>query len=122
MKDKSTNRRILHPHTLRKYFRTEGAKAISVDILEALMGHSEGQTEAYRRYSLDQMREAYLAGEWALTVFTDGTLVQKEIESKTSELKDTVSTIVGKSLNMEREVAGLRDSNEKRARCFTFVI
>ena len=101
-KDPTTGRRILHPHTLRKYFRTEGAKAIPVDILEALMGHEGYMTDSYRRYSLEQRREAYLAGEWALTIFTDGTLVQREIESKTSELKDTVSTIVGKSLNMER--------------------
>jgi len=39
-KDKSTGREKIHPHVLRKLFRTRlGATGIPIDVVEALMGH-----------------------------------------------------------------------------------
>jgi len=44
-KDKTTNRHKLHPHVLRKFFRTRMGTVIKVDIVEALMGHEGYLTE-----------------------------------------------------------------------------
>ena len=39
-KDESTGRYTIHPHVLRKFFRTRLATEMQVDIIEALMGHA----------------------------------------------------------------------------------
>ena len=52
-------------------------------IVEALSGHSKYLDEAYRRYSLDEMKEYYLKGMPSVMVFEstpDLTEVNKEIE------------------------------------------
>jgi integrase len=48
-KDKETNRHKIHPHVLRKFFRSN-AGMVSVDMAEALMGHSAYLTDVYRKY------------------------------------------------------------------------
>ena len=59
-KDKSTNREKLHPHVLRKFFRTRLGPVIPVDVVEALMGHEGYLTEVYRRYSIEDLKKFYL--------------------------------------------------------------
>ncbi len=54
-KDQATKIRQMHPHTLRKFFRTKMATLIPVDVTEALMGHEGYLTEVYRRYSMEDL-------------------------------------------------------------------
>jgi integrase len=93
-KDKSTGREKIHPHTLRKFFRTRlGAAGIPVDVVEALMGHEGYLTEVYRRYSLEDLKKFYLQGEPSLLVFTDTKEIvefQRVLEKKSKELKKDV--------------------------------
>jgi len=67
-KDGSTGRYTIHPHVLRKFFRTQMASVIPVDIVEALMGHEGYLTSAYRRYSEAQLAEFYKQGMHAVSV------------------------------------------------------
>ncbi len=67
--DPTTKIHQMHPHVLRKYFRTHMALEIPLDVVEALMGHEAYLTEAYRRYSLEQLMELYLKAEHRISVF-----------------------------------------------------
>jgi len=76
-KDRNTDRIQIRPHSLRKFFRSQAALHIPVDVVEAMMGHEGYLTGAYRRYSDDQMATLYRKAEQALTVF-----VQEDRETK----------------------------------------
>ena len=69
-----------------KFFRSQLALAVPVDIVEALMGHEGYLTEAYRRYSKKQMAEYYLKGEHLVTV-----QMPKEIHEIESEFKEELN-------------------------------
>ena len=59
--DKVTNRITLHPHNLRKFFRTYG-RWTNPDVPEALMGHQSGLVAIYARYDQAEeiLEEVYL--------------------------------------------------------------
>ena len=61
-RDSSTGRLTLHPHTLRKFFRTKLGAVIPIDVVEALMGHEGYPTEVYRRYSPVDLAREYQKG------------------------------------------------------------
>lgn len=65
-KDERTNRYTVHPHVLRKWFRTRLGGAIQLDVVEALMGHEGYLTREYRRYSIEELSEFYLEGQEVL--------------------------------------------------------
>ena len=87
-RDPSTNRRTLHPHILRKYFRTRLGR-INRDMAEVLMGHSGYLTKSYRRYDSEELAEWYKANEHLLLVFTDTTEITKLKESVDKSLENT---------------------------------
>jgi integrase len=68
-RDQTTKRWLAHPHVLRKFFRTKLGSVIQSDVVEALMGHEEGLTEVYRKYSEKDMLKMYSEGEHALLLF-----------------------------------------------------
>ena len=68
-KDASTKRRKIHPHVLRKFFRTRMGSVIPVDVTEALMGHKGYLTDVYRRYGEEDLAKFYKQGETAIVVF-----------------------------------------------------
>jgi len=114
-RDKSTGREKLHPHTLRKLFRTRlGATGIPVDVVEALMGHEGYLTEVYRRYTLEDLRKFYLKGEFALLVFTEAqevTKLRKEVEERNSKLQNNFIEISTKNLTLENKLARMEREN-----------
>ena len=126
-RDKSTNREVLHPHVLRKFFRTQLPSIIPVDIVEALMGHEGYLTEVYRKYTLEDLRKFYLKGEAALLVFTDtqkvvelqkvikeeNTKLQKDIEEKNMRLQVLVNSLAIENQSMKREITDLSEANKK---------
>ena len=62
-RDCGTNRYKLHPHCLRKFFRTKLGVVIPVDVAEALMGHQGYLTQAYRRYGIEDLGKIYKEGK-----------------------------------------------------------
>lgn len=79
-RDSSTNRRKLHPHVLRKFFRTRMGPVISIDVAEALMGHEGYLTEVYRRYTPENLAAFYKEGEHAVSVFAVGDVTKLKYE------------------------------------------
>lgn len=107
-RDKSTNVRKLHPHVLRKFFRTRLGAVIPVDVTEALMGHEGYLAEVYRRYSMEDLAKFYLQGEPALLVFTEAEEVSKlkvEVEERNKQLQTLVNGITAENLELESRVS-----------------
>ena len=70
-KDPVTERYKIHPHVLRKFFRSELAKSVPVDVVEAMMGHEGYLTSVYRMYSDPEkdLGEQYQMGEGNLLIY-----------------------------------------------------
>ena len=113
-RDLSTNRHRIHPHVLRKFFRTKMATLIPVDVTEALMGHEGYLTEVYRRYSQEDLAKFYLQGEAALLVFTDAeqvTQLRVEVEERNKQLQTLANGLAGENLDLKARVAKVEAEN-----------
>ena len=107
-KDKQTNRHTLHPHVLRKFFRTRMGTVIPVDVAEALMGHEQYLTEVYRRYTAEDLAKFYLQGEPALLVFTEAEEVGKlraEVEEGKKQLQTLVNGLTAENLELKSRMS-----------------
>ena len=114
-KDKSTGREKIHPHVLRKFFRTRlGAAGLQIDVVEALMGHEGYLTEVYRKYTVPDLAKFYLKGEAALLVFTDTQKVvelHREIEDKNTQLQVLVNSLASENQSIKGKVAKFETEN-----------
>jgi len=107
-RDASTNRRTIHPHVLRKFFRTKMGALIPVDVAEALMGHEEYLTEVYRRYSMEDLVKFYLQGEASLLIFTEAEEVSKlrvEVEERNKQFQTLVNGTTAENLELKSRVS-----------------
>jgi len=94
----------VHPHVLRKFFRTRMATVIPVDVVEALMGHEGYLTEVYRRYSIEDLAKFYKQGEHTLLVFAESENVSKlraEIEEKNRQLQALVNGLIAENMELK---------------------
>ncbi len=113
-KDNSTNVMKMHPHVLRKFFRTRLGSVIPVDVVEALMGHEGYLTEVYRRYTVEDLAKFYLQGESALLVFTDAaevTKLRQEVDERSKVLQTLVNGLTAENLEMKSKVAKVELEN-----------
>jgi integrase len=110
--EERTNRQLLHVHCLRKFFRTRMATLIPVDIVEALMGHSQYLDSVYRRYSVEDLEQFYTQGEPSVLVFSSGediAKLKKEIEDKNLQLQNIINGLVSENLALKTKIT----ENEK---------
>jgi hypothetical protein len=113
-RDLSTNRHRIHPHVLRKFFRTRMATLIPVDVVEALMGHEGYLTEVYRRYSQEDLAKFYLQGESSLLVFTEAEEVSRlrvEVEERNKQLQTLANGLASENLELKARVARVEAEN-----------
>jgi len=115
-KDKTTGRKRLHIHCLRKFFRTKLGAEISTDIVEQLMGHEGYLTREYRDADDRTLAKLYQKGMYALAIFEkepdmsrfDDQLKEKDFEIKklNQEMKDIKAQMsrlmVEKLINLDR--------------------
>ena len=64
-------RRVIHIHTLRKFFFTQLLPILGREITQALMGHKEYLDNAYRRFTLEQLGKYYLKAMPYLTFLSE---------------------------------------------------
>jgi len=115
-RDASTNRHEIHPHVLRKFFRTRMATLIPVDVVEALMGHEGYLTEVYRRYSMEQLAKFYLQGESALLIFAEAEEVSKlrvEVEEKNKQLQTLVNGLTAENLEFKSRMSKMETEHSR---------
>lgn len=102
--DKSTGRKQLRIHQLRKFFRSQLALGCPVDIVEALMGHEGYLTDAYRRYTNKQMGEYYLKYEHLLYISMPEDILKLKSEF-TDELNNTKDALCHNRSQVETLIA-----------------
>jgi integrase len=110
-KDTQTGYHIIHPHVLRKFFRTRMGTVIPVDVVEALMGHEGYLTEVYRKYSIEDLAKFYRQGEHALLVFTEAAEIGKlriEIEERNKQLQVLVNGMAAENMDLKQKVTDLQ--------------
>ncbi|MCD6264078.1 tyrosine-type recombinase/integrase [Candidatus Bathyarchaeota archaeon] len=108
--DERTNRTTLHPHVLRKFFRSRMGAVIPVDVVEALMGHEGYLTEVYRRYSREELAQFYLKGEHTVLIFTEAAEIgrlRREIEERNQQLQALVNGLTAENLELRSRLAQL---------------
>lgn len=118
--DKGTGRMTLHIHQLRKYFNSQLKKGVPREIVEALMGHEEGLSSAYRRYSIEELKDYYLKGEQHLYVF-----VPKEISQVATQFTDgllkaqvLINGLTAENMTLKKKVENLEGAVEKVTEMF----
>lgn len=82
-----------HLHSFRKFFRTNLAVEMPVDMIEALMGHSGYLTDSYRRYQDNPslMFEPYKKSVHMVTIFEvppDLTGIHEQLTEKDKEIEE----------------------------------
>jgi len=110
-RDPTTDRYLLHPHCLRKYFRTHLATQIPVDVVEALMGHSGYLTQAYRRYTIEQLGELYKKGEGTLNIFSDTQEINKiktKLEKRNDQFQELINGLTSANLTLKKDMKELK--------------
>jgi len=116
-KDKSTNRQTIHPHVLRKFFRTKMAQVIPVDITEALIGHEGYLTEVYRRHSEEDLAKFYKQGEPSILVFTEA----DQIIKLRREIDERFKTLQALNEKLQLENLDLRQKLQKQEKRVEFL-
>ena len=108
-RDPTTGRMKLHPHSLRKFFRSRGALVAPVDTLEILMGHRGGYlVEAYRRYDEQTLAEIYKKQiEPALQIYGQPENLE-EIRKEQSKTSKIIEELVRENLELRRSLEELR--------------
>ena len=61
-RDPNTGRVTISPHSLRKFFISRMKLAVPDEIVESLVGHQGYLSGAYRRYTLQELKEWYIKG------------------------------------------------------------
>lgn len=106
-RDERTKRLLLHPHVLRKYFRTKLSKTIELDVVEALMGHSGYLTEVYRKHGIEDLAVEYLKVEHFVTIFrdlSDITKLQKQTIKQNESLRQMFYELQTENFKMKKEL------------------
>lgn len=108
--DELTGRFLIHPHSVRKYFRTVSVQTIPLDTVEAILGHRGYLTGSYVRLSEDQMAAAFKKGSHVLLI-SEGqeTRAMRERQDHQSERIEAQALVIEK---MQREIAILTRAAE----------
>lgn len=115
-KDRATNHYTVHPHVLRKFFRTRLGTSIPIDVVEALMGHEGYLTEVYRRYSEEDLAKFYQQGESALLIFTEAEEVgrlRQEVEERNKQLQILVNGLAAENMELKSRLAKVEGGLEE---------
>ncbi len=109
--DKVTRRMTLHPHNLRKFFRTYG-RWTNPDVPEALMGHQQGLVAVYARYDQAEkiLEEVYLKAERNLSLYEHSTTMlelKEKMETQDRYLDDLIKKLYRDNSRLEGDLQSL---------------
>jgi len=108
--DSGTNRKTIHPHGLRKFFRSQGALRAAVDAIEHLMGHAGYLTNSYRRLSREQLAAEYRKAEPLLTIGAAPAAI-RETEARVKEQAMDLDTLRRENQQLRGRVAAIEEAN-----------
>jgi integrase len=104
-RDPSTRRFVLHLHTMRKFFRTRlPMGGATVDVTEALMGHTGYLAGSYLRLTDEDLEAAYRAAEHELWIYKTRPINEAELQT----VKDEAADLREKLTQMRHQVATMQ--------------
>ena len=114
-RDKTTNRKQLHYHQLRKFFISQLSLIISKEIAEMLAGHSGYLTGSYRRYTKKQLAEEYLKGQHLLTIQAPKELqeIESEFKAKMQTHSEIIENIVKENILLKQKILKIEEEQER---------
>lgn len=112
--DPSTGWSQIHPHTLRKYYRTRlPMGGCPIDVVEMLMGHTGYLANSYVRLTEADLESAYRKAEHELWVYRTKPINQqelKQLEHENRELRGELDQIQRRITEMDAALATARAS------------
>ncbi|MCS7113804.1 MAG: site-specific integrase [Candidatus Bathyarchaeota archaeon] len=104
----------IHPHVLRKFYRTRLAMVIPVDVVEALMGHEGYLTQVYRCYSIEDLANYYKQGEHTLLIFAseDVSKLRADLEERNKQLQTLINGLASDNMELKTQVKNLNEKIE----------
>jgi integrase len=120
--DSRTNRMTMHPHSLRKYFRTRGQWTLP-DAAEALLGHIQGVEGVYARYDQaeDVLIKCYLEAEQHLSVNANSktiTDLRQNLTKQDNDVQILTKNFTIKNAKLENELAELSEKYNQTIKDF----
>ena len=109
LKDNGTGRRVLHLHSLRKFFRTK--IGLDLDVTHALMGHAEYLDDAYLR--LEEAGEIAKAYNEAMPNVSVYQIEDQELREQTSAIEQENIELKTRLSNVEVEITELKKMLQK---------
>lgn len=101
----------LHPHCLRKYFRSNlPGDGMEVDVVEALMGHEDGLQRAYRKYNEKQLGDMYMDAMQKVTIFSTQTEDVVDLNKRMQEKDKQLQELLEKQKYFEIRMQGLENA------------
>lgn len=106
-RNRDTNRYVYPLHSLRKYFSTHMRQSMDWELVEILLGHSQGVKGRYYNPSIDLLSEAYADASHEVNIFASGVprskieQLEAEIKRRDDDIKDSKKDI--RSLRQELE-------------------
>ncbi|KYK20866.1 hypothetical protein AYK25_04310 [Thermoplasmatales archaeon SM1-50] len=116
-RDIRTKRAIIHPHGLRKGFRTIMGTKIGIDFTEEMMGHAGYLAESYVRHTDEELASAYKLGMNAVTIF-EREIPQdmREWQQRDAEKDKKIAELESRMQRMMEDMQHLLIENDKKNR------
>lgn len=79
------------------------------------MGHEEGLTDVYRKYTIDELADFYKKGEGSLFIFSNGAEVTKlrnEIDEKNKQLQQVINGLTSENFELKQRLGKLEERLE----------
>jgi integrase len=107
--DSNTNRLKLHPHCLRKFFRSYFGNA---DLAEHFMGHQTGMTKFYRNKKKEDLSDEYQMYMHNVTVFSSGPSSERlnDMQNQLSKKDEQIQELLEKQRYFEIRMQGLENA------------
>jgi len=86
---------LLHPHSLRKFFRSNFVKAEiarAIDIVEELLGHDGYLNGTYTKFETNELSDAYMIAQKKLLIF-DRVISNDEQQTEMDNIKNQLNTM-----------------------------
>ncbi len=106
-RNRDTNRYVYPLHSSRKYFSTHMRQSMDWELVEILLGHSQGVKGRYYNPSIDLLSDAYADASHEVNIFASGVprskieQLESEIKRRDDDIKDSKKDI--RSLRQELE-------------------
>lgn len=109
--DRQTHRRTITPHSCRKFFLSQMKKEVPGEIVEALAGHAGYLSDAYRRYTEEELADYYLKGEHLVSLHGESKTVA-ELQKQIDELQRSHDIILEKWVGAQVDLDEIRETRK----------